>query len=50
MVKLLRNILGTKDHVSYSGSFYRLKDAKTLLADVIAYAEWAEERYKERVR
>ena len=47
MVKRLRSILSTKDHVSYSGAYYRLMHAESLLAEVIEYAEWAEELYKE---
>ena len=47
-VSLLRSVLGAKDEVSYSGTFYRLADAGKLLSRTIEFAAWAEEMYHRR--
>jgi hypothetical protein len=45
---LLRAILGTKDEVSYAGTYYRVEDAGRVLEKTIEYAAWAEELLRAR--
>ncbi len=44
----LRAILGSKDRVSYTGTFYRLEDAALLLRQVADFATWADAMYQRR--
>ena len=44
----LRTILGSKDRVSYTGTFYRLEDAALLLTQVTDFARWADAMYQRR--
>jgi len=44
----LRAILGSKDRVSYTGTFYRLEDAAILLNEVVEFATWADAMYQRR--
>jgi hypothetical protein len=47
-VRRLRGMLTIKDRVSYSGQFYTLDEARSLLRDAEAFGAWADECYKER--
>jgi hypothetical protein len=47
-VALLRSVLGAKDRVSYSGTFYRLDEARRLLSDVQGFGRWAHDMYEQR--
>lgn len=44
----LRAILGSKDRVSYTGTFYRLEDAAQLLRQTADFAAWADAMYQRR--
>lgn len=44
----LRAILGSKDRVSYTGTFYRLEDAAQLLRQTSDFAAWADAMYQRR--
>jgi hypothetical protein len=42
-VRRLRGILDAKTHASYSGTYYTLDDAESILRDTDLYVTWAEE-------
>lgn len=42
-VRRLKRVLNAKSEVSYSGSYYTLKDGREIFADVVRYGSWAEE-------
>lgn len=47
-VRQLRAVVDKKDQVSYQGSYYRVSDARHLLADAVAFCDWAEEIFDQR--
>jgi hypothetical protein len=44
----LRSVLGLKDRISYSGTYYRLEEALRILGDVREFGRWARETYAQR--
>jgi hypothetical protein len=44
----LRSVLALKDRISYSGTYYRLDEARRILADVQAFGTWARQMYEQR--
>jgi hypothetical protein len=44
----LRSVLAAKDRISYSGTFYRLDEARRILAEVEEFAAWARQMYAQR--
>ena len=49
-LRSLRSVLQKKDMVAYGGDYYRVSEARTLLANVEAYCGWAEKSYDRRPR
>ncbi len=44
----LLSVLGTKDRISYGGTFYRLEEARRILDEVQEFATWARQVYAQR--
>jgi hypothetical protein len=41
-------VLALKGRLSYSGTYYRLDEARRILADVQAFGTWARQTYEQR--
>jgi len=49
-LRSLRSVLQKKDMIAYGGDYYRVSEARALLAKVEAFCAWAETMYERRPR